>query len=121
MRRLALCALVALVGCSMEWPGITALDDYASEVAESGMVAAVACQPDTLDSASRETGTCIAQNAAGTRLSTEGTNVVIWSSSAPAVVSIDLTGMTVAESPGDVWIYAEGTHGSLDSVRVTAR
>lgn len=118
---LALFALMLVpVACDMDFPGATALDEYVLGVAESGQVAQVTCQPATiLDGEVSETSICMAQNAAGTRLSTSGTNVVIWSSSAPAVASVDISGVVQAESPGTVWIRAEGTMGSVDSTQVT--
>lgn len=116
-----LCALVALVGCNLDFSGLGALDDYAGEVAASGEVASVTCSPTALDLPSREAGQCIAQNAIGTRLSADGTGLVIWRSSTPEIVSVDVVGTIQAEAlAGDAWIYAEGTHGSMDSVRVTA-
>lgn len=124
MRPWVMCALVALAlsGCKLGFEGITALDEYAGDIAAAGEVDRVICQPTTLDLATREAGACIALNAAGTRLSANGTNVVRWESTGPDIVSVDLVGNTQAEvSVGSAWVIARGTNGSADSLQVTVQ
>ncbi|MFW6086760.1 MAG: hypothetical protein ACODAG_06105 [Myxococcota bacterium] len=122
-------ALLVLVGCQ-GLPNTDAIEASMAEVAASAdlvltqfEVHDVRCSVDSLSIADRltERGVCGPFNARMTKISVHDYPISVggmWSSN-PAAVSVTTDGHIRAETEVDtVWIYAEGTRGTVDSVQV---
>lgn len=113
--------LMPLLACQ-DFAGLEELDRASAEVVRQAMVDRVECtfpvQPDTLPVG--EVMSCRALNRDRTVLTFGGLPLIVggWTSRGPQIASVTLDGQVTGMSPGTIWIIAEGTLNTRDSVRV---
>lgn len=116
-RTLVALALLLAAACTPDYPGITDLDSYLQHAAHSLEVGHVLCEEQEIRVG--ESMTCQAYTVRGTRLAAEGAYLVIWTSSDPVALPIDIAGRVEAVEPGVVRVYADGPRGSSAWYEVT--
>lgn len=123
MRKLILLTtMVMITGCTKEfnWTGLTELEEFSNDLANSTQVADVVCSRVTFSVSAPVSAQCYALNAQGTLLSYYGQSLVKWSSTDFNVVKITLDGIISPNGGiGTAYIKATGTFDTVDSVLVT--
>jgi len=113
-------ALLLVMGCDVDFTGLERIDTFAEEAATSLQVTEVICPgADTL--AVGDVGSCEARNASGTRLFAGDFDLIIWESSDPSVIVVNVDGGYEAVAVGSADVLARGTDGSFASDTVTVQ
>lgn len=114
--------LLGITGCTKEfnWTGLTELEEFSNDLANSTQVADVVCTQTVFSNATPVSAQCFALNSSGTLLSYYGQSLVKWSTSNFDVVKITLDGIISPNgTTGTAYIKAVGTFDTADSVLVT--
>lgn len=110
--------LVALSACDLEFAGLNAVDDYATELLASAVPDRVECGTTPAIDVG-ETVRCRAYNAAGTLLGADGITGAIWETFPSEIGEIDQNGNLTGLMEGVVTVDARGPGGTRATLEVS--